>query len=134
MQAIKCVVVGDGAVGKILIQFYTIYCLYHSRKRRKVNIVSKPTTFIFRKNMSTYQLHNKCFPRWIRPYGVWQLCGKRSGRRKTSKFEPMGYCWPGRLWHAKATLLPINRHFYYMFFSHKSSLFWTCKSPMAPRN
>ena len=82
MQAIKCVVVGDGAVGKILIQFYTIYSLYHSRKRRKVNIVSKPTTFIFRKNMSAYQLHNKCLSRRIHPNSFRQLLSKCDGGRK----------------------------------------------------
>ena len=82
MQAIKCVVVGDGAVGKILIHFYTICSLYHPCQRRKINIVSKPTTFIFRKNMSAYQLHNKCLSRRIHPNSFRQLLSKCDGGRK----------------------------------------------------
>ena len=86
MQAIKCVVVGDGAVGKILLQFYTICSLYYPRCYRFMLKVksnrSKPTTFIFRKNMSAYQLHNKCLSRRIHPNSFRQLLSKCDGGRK----------------------------------------------------
>ena len=83
MQAIKCVVVGDGAVGKILLQFYTICSLYYPRFMSKVKSNrSKPTTFIFRKNMSAYQLHNKCLSRRIHPNSFRQLLSKCDGGRK----------------------------------------------------
>ena len=46
MQAIKCVVVGDGAVGKILLQFYTICSLYYdSCQRWKVTVVNQLLLF-----------------------------------------------------------------------------------------
>ena len=52
MQAIKCVVVGDGAVGKILLQFYTICSLYYPRlssidscQRWKVTVVNQLLLF-----------------------------------------------------------------------------------------
>ena len=80
MQAIKCVVVGDGAVGKILLQFYTI-CGLDIMSKVKSNR-SKPTTFIFRKNMSAYQLHNKCLSRRIHPNSFRQLLSKCDGGRK----------------------------------------------------
>ena len=83
MQAIKCVVVGDGAVGKILLQFYTICSLHYPRYYTKVKSNrSKPTTFIFRKNMSAYQLHNKCLSRRIHPNSFRQLLSKCDGGRQ----------------------------------------------------
>ena len=75
MQAIKCVVVGDGAVGKLLPVFLVDYSckLYiildcSPAWLPRISLILLPYTF--RKNMPTYQLHNKRIPRGIHPYSV----------------------------------------------------------------
>ena len=59
MQAIKCVVVGDGAVGK---SFYELFQADITQVKKTTNPMLYLSS-IFRKNMSTNQLYNKCLPR-----------------------------------------------------------------------
>ena len=65
MQDIKCVVVGDGAVGRLIWVLQKIH--------------NKRLSFL-RQNLPLNQLHHWCLSQWIYSYCVWQLCSKHQGK------------------------------------------------------
>ena len=64
MQAIKCVVVGDGAVGKDQITFKLVFFIH-----LKCEITRLPS----RKNMSPHLLHHQCLSWGVHTHRVRQL-------------------------------------------------------------
>lgn len=62
MQAIKCVVVGDGAVGKFCLRVIVNAALGWRSPSVFLNSTYN-LIIVFRKDMSVDQLYNKCLPR-----------------------------------------------------------------------
>ena len=67
--------------------------------------------FSFRKDLPLDPLCHWRLSHRVHPDSIWQLCSQCYGRRRTCWPWSMGYCRPGRLRQAQASLISTNSRF-----------------------
>ena len=86
----------------LLVSCFAENIAYYMKKIFANSLVS------FRKDLPLDPLCHRRLSHWVHPDSIWQLCSQRYGRRRTCWPWSMGYCRPGRLWQAQASLISTN--------------------------